>query len=141
MFINTNGGLIDTPERLINHFASLPEYTDIQKSLIEDHCACCAKSFARGVGKVTKEEVWFGALDVFPYISNKHEFTNEDFLIKRWGIDWQKARLKERPDVDIDKSTKSQLGKIFYDALLRDKNAIYKWRRVEGKYFEYCRIK
>ena len=141
MFLNTNGGLIDTPERSINHYASLPEYTDFQKVLIEDHCACRAKSFARGIGKVTKEEVWFGALDVFPYISEKHEFTFEDPLIRRWGIDWQKARLKERPDVDIDKSTKSQLGKIFYDALLKDKNVVYKWRRVEGRYFEYCRIK
>ena len=61
MFLNTNGGLIDTPERSINHYASLPEYTELQKALIEDHCACRAKSFARGIGKVTKEEVWFGA--------------------------------------------------------------------------------
>lgn len=140
MFINTNGDLIGIPERSINHYASLPEYTELQKALIEDHCACRAKSFARGMGKVSKEEMWFGALDVFPYTSNKHEFTTEDPLIRRWGIDWQKARLEEKPDVDIDKSTKSQLGKIFYDALLRDKHAIYKWRRVEGRYFEYCRV-
>lgn len=136
-----NGELTDTPFHSVNHFASLPEYSETQKALINDLCASCARSFAKGMNKMVKGEIWFRALDIFPYINDKHGFTNEHPMIKKWAEDWQAARLKERPDVDIDKSTKCQLGRIFCDALQTDKNAVYKFRRVEGKNFEYCRIK
>lgn len=136
-----NGIVTNVPFHSINHYASLPQYTEVQKAWINDLCASCAKSYVRGRMKNTSDEIWFGALDVFQYIQEKHTFTNDHPLIKKWAEDWQIARLKERPDVDIDKSIKSQLGKIFCDALHLDKNATYKWRRVEGKYFEYCRIK
>ena len=137
-----DGVTTDTPFHSINHYASLPSYSEIEKAIINDMCAYCARSFNRGIKKVTQDEVWFGALDIFPYINDKHAFSNEVHpIIKKWADDWQKARLREKPDVDIDKSTKSQIGKIFCDALQTDKNAVYKWRRIEGKYFEYCRIK
>lgn len=137
-----NGVVTDTPFHSVNHYASLPLYSDTDKAVINELCASCTRSFTRGIKKVNNEEVWFGALDIFPYLNSKNTFsTDVPLAIRKWAEDWQKARLKENPGVDIDKSTKSQLGKIFCDALQTDKNATYKWRRVEGKYFEYCRIK
>ena len=136
-----NGVTTDAPFRSVNHFASLPQYTEEDKAQIADLCASCARAYSRGLGKLSKEDVWFGALDIFPYVMARHRFSNEHPLIRKWSEDWKVARLKEKPDVDIDKSIKCQLGKIFCDALQTDKNAVYKWRRVEGKYFEYCRIK
>ena len=104
-------------------------------------CAVCARSYSKCLGKTHKEDTWFGALDVFSYVSEAHRFSSEFPLIRKWSEDWKEARLNDNPDVDIDKSIKCQLGRIFCDALQTDPNAVYKWRRVEGKYFEYCRIK
>ena len=138
----TGGVVTDTPLHSVNHYASLPLYSDMEKAIINDLCASCARTFVAGLKKVTKEDVWFGALDVFPYINERNGFSNKVHpIIRKWAEDWQKARVKERSDVDIDKSTKSQFGRIFYEALLTDKNATYKWRKIDGKFFEYCCIK
>lgn len=138
----SDGVLADMPLNSVNHYASLPQYSDMEKAIINDLCASCARAFVGGVKKITSKDIWFGALDVFPYINEKQAFSNKVHpIIKKWAEDWQKARLYERPDVDINKSTKSQFGRIFYEALLMDKNATYKWRKIEGKYFEYCCIK
>ena len=136
-----NGVLTETPFRSVNHYASLPQYTEQDKKQIADLCATCARSYSKCLGKVYKEDKWFGALDVFSYIPEAQRFSSEFPLIRKWSEDWKAARLNDNPDVDIDKSIKCQLGRIFCDALQTDPNAVYKWRRVEGKYFEYCRIK
>ena len=91
-----NGVLTETPFRSVNHYASLPQYTEDDKKQIADLCAVCARSYSKCLGKTHKEDTWFGALDVFSYVSEAHRFSSEFPLIRKWSEDWKAARLTTR---------------------------------------------
>ena len=80
-----NGVLTETPFRSVNHYASLPQYTEEDKKQIADLCAVCARSYSKCLGKTHKEDTWFGALDVFSYVSEAHRFSRTWRCRGGWG--------------------------------------------------------